>query len=203
MSLLEIVIVLLLVYVLHGFIDLQSPWFPVAVVAVLAGSIGLSLLLTRVVGGVLVRFFLGDEGGTPTRPRKYPMVYKAFEEHRDMDAETQLKRLIEEHPDDAIASQWLADLYYKGGRYSEYIAERERYLEAASNLRKEEKCSIYHRLADLCLTKLHNPAKALLYLNSIIIDFPQTKEAVDARKRIRAITEGLEKRIPGDEEKKP
>ncbi len=202
MSLLELVIVLLVVYVLHGFIDLQSPWFPVAAVAVLAGGIGVALLLTRVVGSMMMRFLLGDEGGTPSKPRKHPLVYCALQEHRDTDAEVHLKRILAEHPDDAVASQWLADLYYKAGRYSEYIAERERYMEAASNLRKEEKCSIYNRLADLCMANLHNPAKALLYLNSIILDFPQTKEAVDARKRMQIITEGLEKRIPGDDEKK-
>ena len=202
MSLLELVIVLLVVYVLHGFIDLHSPWFPVAAVAVLAGGIGVALLLTRVVGSMVMRFLLGDEGGTPTRPRKYPMVYQALQEHRDTDAEVQLKRILAEHPSDAIASQWLADFYYKAGQYIEYIAERERYLEAASNLRREEKCSIYHRLADLCMTRLHNPAKALLYLNSIILDFPQTKEAVDARKRMQIITEGLEKRLPDDDEEK-
>lgn len=200
MSLLEIVIVLLIVYVLHGFIDLQSPWFPVVAVALLAGGIGVALLITRVVGGMVTHFFMGDASGSPTRPRKYPMMYRALQEHRNLDAEIQLKRVLEEHPDDAVASQWLADLYYKAGRYSEYVAERERYLEAAPRVRKEEKCSIYHRLADLCLNKLHNPAKALLYLNSIVLDFPQTKEAVDARKRMQLITEGLEKRIPGDEE---
>jgi hypothetical protein len=201
MSLLELVIVVLIVYVLHGFIDLRSPWFPVAAVLLLVGAIGVALLLTRVVGNMVVHLLLGDEGGTPTRPRKYPSVHQAVRDHRDADAEIELKRALQEHPEDPIAAQWLAELYYKAGRYSDYIAERERYLEAVPNLRREEKCSIYHRLADLCLAKLHNPAKALLYLNSIILDFPQTKEAVDARKRMQVITEGLENRIPGDEEK--
>jgi uncharacterized membrane protein AbrB (regulator of aidB expression) len=58
MSLLELVIVLLVVYVLHGFIDLQSPWFPVAAVALLVGGIGVALLLTRV-------FFLGMKAEHP------------------------------------------------------------------------------------------------------------------------------------------
>jgi tetratricopeptide (TPR) repeat protein len=142
------------------------------------------------------KFSMALLGEGPINIRRYRKRLKTkslLREKRYLDAEAYLKELLRRDPSDNEASRALSELYMQQKRYEEFIAEKERYLREGYRIPVHEKSAAYNRIADLYLTHFNNLDRALMALNQIVLDFPNSKEATFARKRMNDIVERLQR----------
>ncbi|MCL5271017.1 MAG: hypothetical protein M1457_10840 [bacterium] len=130
------------------------------------------------------------------------------ERRLDSLADDALRAWIETHPADTLASEILCERLRRAGRWDELAREMqyllavagttenadavparrtERPTPAAARLCIEEKCTLYHRLADLYLERLHRPDRARETLAALVAEFPRHYQATLARRRLESL----------------
>lgn len=135
--------------------------------------------------------FLGIER-LSTRERKLKDVNDLLQKDETAKAEELLRRLQKDRQTRPNATLCLLDLYLREKRHRDYLREAEESLLFPVFMKWEEKCTLIHRMADLYLDKIQNVDKALLVLNQIIAEQPQSLEAAQTRRRIERITSNQE-----------
>jgi tetratricopeptide (TPR) repeat protein len=135
--------------------------------------------------------FLGEGSVSLRKHRRRLKIQNLLRQKQYGEAEDFLTDLLRRDPSDNEASRALCEIFLRQKRYEEFITEKERYLKEGYRIPVHEKAAAYHRIADLYIAQLHNLDRALMVLNQIILDFPDTKEATFARKRMNDITERM------------
>jgi tetratricopeptide (TPR) repeat protein len=192
MGFIEILVVFGILYVLYAT-ELIGPqnillWIIIAAVTWLIVFF-LFHLLTKGFG----RAFIGEGRAALRKQQRRLKIAGLLREKKYAEAETFLRELLQRDPADNEASRALCDILFSEKRYEEFIIEKERFLREGYRVPVHEKTTAYNRIADLYLTYFHNLDRALMALNQIVLDFPDTKEAAFARKRMSEIAERMQK----------
>ena len=196
MGLIELLFVIGILYVLYAYLGFGPQhlflWI-IVVVAVFLIVFLIFQLLTKSVGLA----FIGEGHLALRKYRRRLKIGRLLHEKRYGEAEAFLKEILRRDPSDNEASRALSEIYLRQKRYEDFLAEKERYLSEGYRVPGHEKCAAYNRIADFYLTHFNNPDRALMALNQIILDFPDTKEATFARKRMNQIAERMRKENDG------
>jgi uncharacterized protein (DUF1778 family) len=110
----------------------------------------------------------------------------------DLDkAERHLRACVARESENLPALQGLAEIALRRGDVEKYLLATNRLLALAEDvLLPSERVALYHRQADLILARLHNPVRAAEALARIELDYPNSADALRARRRIESILTG-------------
>lgn len=168
----------------RGWLDFSSPWAVAFSIAIALVAVAVSIVTTTLFSRWVVNGLLGF-GNVPAKKPvpKGPDPLKM----KDL---TSLERAAALNPKDPDVSKRLADRYLSCGLVDKFIAEKLRILEVCS-VKPEEKCTIYHRLADIEIAR-NRPDAAIPYLEKVVELFAGMEEAHNAKCRIRNLRRMIE-----------
>ncbi len=110
--------------------------------------------------------------------------YDALAHGKYADARSLFKEYLKENPSSAQAADaayWIAESYYREGRYEEAILEFQNFID---NYSRDDRVPLAYLKQGLSLIKIKRPEEAKIFLETLIDKFPDSEEAVIAKQRL-------------------
>jgi len=127
---------------------------------------------------------VADASLTDEARRLYEIAYQDLKRENYQLAMINFRSFLERYPDSALsdnAQYWVGEVYYAQGQYSVAIEEFRRVVEGFPG--HEKVPSAYLKIA-LCSQKMQDAPTARRYLEYVIQNYPETREAQLARERL-------------------
>lgn len=134
--------------------------------------------------------------GTPTAKSEFNQMLMLMGEENYHAAISGLQGFIQKYPSSpytAEAQYWISEAYFSINDYNKAIAEFQKFVEANPSSPMTS-VAIYRQGVSFLNLKSYPESK--LFFEKVISNFPRSKEAFDARKRISRISQLLEAQNP-------
>lgn len=188
MMIVDLLVTLLVICVLTFGYEARSFWIYFVALWIAVGIIiALHLLVDLVTGNFFKRLMGQMSFNLASRRRimRSKVVCNPDEERLDKLDEDGLRTHIENHPEDALACEILCERLRAVRKWSEFARECEYLLTLKdSDTSVEERCRLYHELADLYLGELNRPERAEQALQAVVAKYPKHYQSTLARRRL-------------------
>ncbi|MGQ0793213.1 MAG: tol-pal system protein YbgF [Deltaproteobacteria bacterium] len=130
-----------------------------------------------------------SDGATATPPENkiYVEAYKNLGEgkyKRARELFTQFLRSNPNSPDSASTVYWIAESYYREGKFEESILEFQKFIDGYT---KDERVPLSYLKQGLALISIDRNEEAKLFLQTLIDKFPKSEEAKVAREKLKEL----------------